>query len=118
MEKSDKILAAIEQLARTLTGQINAVRADLTGQIEAVRADVAVLQTDVAELKAGQAVLRTDVAELKAGQAVLQTDVAELKAGQSAILQHLDVAELKGRVDEQGRTIAALIPAKIAAVGR
>ncbi|MEI6558608.1 MAG: hypothetical protein WCO00_09385 [Rhodospirillaceae bacterium] len=77
MDKSDKVLAAIELLARNLTGQIAAVNA----KVDAVAADVAVL-----------------------------------KIGQQAILEHLDVAELKGRVEEQSRTIASLIPTRVAAV--
>ncbi len=48
--------------------------------------------------------------------AVLKSDVAVLKVGQTQILQHLDVAELKGRIEEQSRTIASLIPTSIAAV--
>ncbi|MEI8396498.1 MAG: hypothetical protein WCF85_17330 [Rhodospirillaceae bacterium] len=63
--------------------------------VEATRADVVVLREDVA---------------------ALQTDVAVLKVGQAQILDHLDVAELKGRVEEQSRTIASLIPTRVAAV--
>ena len=130
MDKSDKILAAIEQLAISLTGQIRAVDAKLSGQIDAVRGDVAVLQTDMTSLQADvrvlqtdmtslQAdvrVLQTDVTSLQADVRVLQTDVTVLKVGQAQILEHLDVAELKGRVEEQSRTIASLIPTRVAAV--
>ena len=98
MDKSDKILAAIEQLAR-----------NLTGQIQAVADDVAVLKTGVARVDAKIDAVAADVA-------ILQTDVAVLKAGQAQILDHLDVAELKGRVEEQSRTIAQLIPTRVAAV--
>jgi hypothetical protein len=46
----------------------------------------------------------------------VETDIADLKAGQARILAHLDIAELKGRVEEQSRTIASLISTKVAAV--
>jgi len=105
MDKSDKILAAIEHLAR-----------NLTGQIQAVADDVAVLKTDVAVLKTGVARVDAKIDAVAADVAILQTDVAVLKAGQAQILDHLDVAELKGRVEEQSRTIAQLIPTRVAAV--
>ncbi|CAK0779046.1 hypothetical protein WCLP8_890003 [uncultured Gammaproteobacteria bacterium] len=95
MDKSDKILAAIEQLAQNLTGQIAAVRTELKADIARVDAKVDAVAADVAVVKA---------------------DVTELKAGQAIILDHLDVAELKGRVEEQSRTIAQLIPTRVAAV--
>ena len=98
--------------------------------VEATRADVARLEVgqaelkaDVAEIKAVQAEhgqrldrIETGQAELKSDVAEIKTDVAVLKVGQAQILDHLDVAELKGRVEEQSRTIAQLIPVRVAAV--
>lgn len=91
MDKSDKILAAIEQLAANLTGQLAAVRTEVRTVDAKVDAVVAI------QTEHGQRLER-------------------LEAGQAKILDHLDVAELRGRVDEQGRTIAQLIPARIAAI--
>lgn len=116
MDKTDKIITAIEQLAVNLTGQIAAVRSELQTDIARVVAKVdavASVQADhgqqIAELRAGQS-------RLEAGAAELTAAVAELKTGQTRIMEHLDVAELRGRVDEQGRTIAQLIPTRVAAV--
>jgi hypothetical protein len=95
MEKSDQILAAIEHLARSLSGQIEAVRADLKADIARLEGDIARLDGDIGLLK---------------------IDVAVLRDGQARILDHLDIAELKGRVEEQSRTIASLIPNRIAAI--
>ena len=117
MDKSDKILAAIEQLTQNLTGQIAAVDAKLTGQIAAVDAKLTGQIAAVRmELKADIARVDAKVDAVAADVAVLKTDVAELKEGQAIILDHLDVAELKGRVEEQSRTIAQLIPTRVAAV--
>ncbi|CAK0759804.1 hypothetical protein WCLP8_3090003 [uncultured Gammaproteobacteria bacterium] len=124
MDKSDKILAAIEQLAQNLTGQIAAVDAKLTGQIAAVDAkltgQIAAVRT---ELKADIARVDAKVGRVDAKVDAVATVQAEhgqrlerLESGQARIMDHLDVAELRGRVDEQGRTIAQLIPTRVAAV--
>ncbi|CAK0772803.1 conserved hypothetical protein [uncultured Gammaproteobacteria bacterium] len=60
--------------------------------------------------------LKADIAAVAADVAVVKADVTELKAGQAIILDHLDVVELKGRVEEQSRIIAQLIPTRVAAV--
>ena len=57
-----------------------------------LKTNVAVLQTDVAELKDTTEILKADVAELKTNVAVLQTDVSELK-DTSDVLTH-DVSDL------------------------
>ena len=98
MDKSEKILAAIEQLARNVASQIS----DVNTKVDTVNAKVDAVNTKVDAVNA-----KVDA---------VASDVAELKAGQALILQHLDVAELKGRVEEQSRTIASLIPTKVAAV--
>lgn len=107
MDKADTILAALEKLAATVATKTDVAR--LEARIGHLEADVSGLKTDVSGLKAGQARLEADVSLLK-------TDVSVLKVGQARILEHLDVAELKGRVEEQSRAIASLIPTRVAAV--
>jgi len=88
-----------------VVGKLDQVLASQKGhdqQLTGLRADVSVLQ-------AGMSTLQADVS-------TLQADVSLLKTGQRAILEHLDVAELKGRVEEQSRTIASLIPTRVAAI--
>lgn len=70
MDKSDLILAAIEQLGTSLGGRMDRLEAEV---------------------------------------AVLKEDVAVLKAGQARILEHLDVAELKGRVEELSRRLPVAV---------
>lgn len=74
-------------------------------------------------LERGFAGLTADVARLKDDVGGLKADVTQLKEGQARtevrlmrIEDHLDVAELRARVEEQSRTIAALIPVRAAAV--
>ncbi len=118
MDKSDRILSAIDQLAKNVSGQIESVRAEvravdakLSAQIAAVDAKLSAKIADV------DAKLSAKIADVEATLAAMAVDVAVLKGGQTLILQHLDVAELKGRVEEQSRTIASLIPTRVAAVG-
>ena len=89
--------------------ELKAMLVKVLDKVEGLTKSVARLEGGLTELKAGQVRLEGDVKELKA-------DVTELKAGQARILEHLDVAELKGRVEEQSRTIASLIPTRVAAV--
>ena len=113
MDKSDKILAAIDQLAKNLTGQIAAVDAKLSGQIAAVDAR---LSEQIAEVRSDVARLDTRVANVENAQVEQGQRLKSVEANVAEILKHLDVAELKGRVEEQSRTIASLIPTKVAAV--
>lgn len=63
-----------------------------------------------------------DIAQLKALVSQIQTvqdkqgaDIAEIKGTMAAVLQLL--ARIDGRMEEQSRTINALIPVRLAAVG-
>ncbi len=119
MDKSDKVLAAIEQLARNLTGQIAAVNAKVdvvNSKVDAVNAKVDAVAADVVIVNAKVVAVAADVVAVAADVVAVAADVSVLKIGQRAILEHLDVAELKGRVEEQSRTIASLIPTRVAAV--
>ncbi|KAA0679202.1 hypothetical protein [Roseomonas genomospecies 6] len=78
MDKSDLILAAIEQLGRNLDAKIEGVRAELKG----------------------------DIAQVNAGLARLETEVKT------------ENRVIHARLDEQRQTVNALIPQRIAAVGR
>ena len=62
-----------------------------------------------------------DIAQLKAQVSQIQTvqdkqgaDIAEIKSTMAAVLQLL--ARIDGRMEEQSRTINALIPVRLAAV--
>ncbi|MBF0563146.1 MAG: hypothetical protein HQL37_14300 [Alphaproteobacteria bacterium] len=90
MDKSDRILAALEQLISTV----------------ATKAEVAELRGDVRKLESGQTRIETEVAKLR----------TDMESGQTRIEWKLDVAELKGRVEEisrrQGVTLAYEPPSK------
>ena len=81
--------------------RLAALTAAFTEFAENTNKRLAVLESDVAELKTGQARLEGDVAELKTGQARLEGDVAELKTGQARL--EGDVAELKTGQAQAGR---------------
>nr|CAX84007.1 uncharacterized protein [uncultured bacterium] len=65
------------------------------------------MEVRFAKVEAGQAELKADVSELKA-------DVSGLKAGQARL--EIDMANVKGRLEEQSRLLIALIPTRLAAV--
>lgn len=93
MDKADLILAAIEQLARSFDTKIETVRASLNTKIESVQTS----------LNANIDSVRQDVkAEIvRLGQ--------EMKS---------EFRVAHARLDEQRQTINALIPQRVAAVGR
>lgn len=85
MDKSDLILAAIEQLGRSLSGKIDA----LDTKIDTVRTE-----------------LKADIAHLESRFDHLETEVK------------VESRVIHARLDEQRQTVNALIPTRIAAVGR
>lgn len=91
---------------------MNQQLADRLSHIENVQtrqgADIAQLRTHVSQIQATQDRQGTDIAILKA-------DVTEIKSTMAAVLQLL--ARIDGRMEEQSRTINALIPVRLAAVG-
>ncbi|CAK0766270.1 hypothetical protein WCLP8_3920002 [uncultured Gammaproteobacteria bacterium] len=89
--------------------RVDAKVGHVDAKVDRVDAKVGHIDAKVGHLDAKVDAMAVDLAVVKA-------DVAELKTGQAIILDHLDVAELKGRVEEQSRTIARLIPTRVAAV--
>ena len=84
----------------------------------ATKQEVAEVRQEVNTLTQKVDAVTQRVAGVASQLGVLSEQVSAVLDGQRRILQHLDVAELKGRVEEQSRTIATLIPQHIAAVGR
>ena len=100
-----------------------------TQRLAHVETDVAVLKTDVAVLKTDVAVLKTDVAELKITVARIDVTVTRLDATMTDIKDLLKTLapmliasnargeEQSKRIDDLSRSVAAVIPQRIAAVG-
>lgn len=99
---------------------------DRLGHIENAQtrqgAVIADVKTDVARIEAAQSRQGADIAQLKSHVSQIHavqdkqgSDIAEIKSAMSAVLQLL--ARIDGRMEEQSRTINALIPVRLAAVG-
>ncbi|HEY0836574.1 MAG TPA: hypothetical protein VGE72_21875 [Azospirillum sp.] len=99
MDEADLILAAIEQLGRNVDAKLDGLRTELKGDIAALKADLHRVEADLHRVEA-------DVHRVEAGMNRLEVEVKTENRVANA------------RLDEQRQTINALIPQRIAAVGR
>ena len=96
MDKSDLILAAIDQMGRNFDAKINGLEA----KIDAMRTE---LKGGIVQLRAE---LKSDIGQVGAGVIRLESEVKT------------ESRVFNARLDEQRQTINALIPQRLAAVGR
>lgn len=100
MDKSDQILAAIEQLAARMATKDDVAR--LEGDIASIRSDMAIMQVDVATLKTELGAVKTDIATVKTEMSGMRGDMAIMRGDIDQTRREVSSSHFRviGRIDQ------------------